>query len=88
VARYCIPDEVVLQEVGDEAVLLNLSDGVYFTLDDVGVKMVRLFRQHGDVARAVQEIAAEYEAVPARIHADMVTLLDEMVSHGLARRVD
>jgi hypothetical protein len=86
--RYCIPDDVVLQEVGDEAVALSLRDGVYFTLDDVALRMVRLIREHGEVAPAVLAMAAEYDASAGVIQEDMLRLLDEMVSQGLARRVD
>jgi hypothetical protein len=87
-ARYRIADDLLLQEVGDEAVLLNLRDGVYFSLDEVGTRMVRLLREHGDLDLAVATLEAEYAAPRDRILADMLTLLEEMASHGLVERVE
>jgi hypothetical protein len=88
VTRYRLSDDLLLQEVAGEAVLLNLKDGVYFSLDEVGTRMVRVFREHGDLGPAVEALEAEYEASREQIRSDMVTLLEEMVSHGLAERLD
>jgi hypothetical protein len=87
-AQYRVASDLLLQEVGDEAVLLNLKDGVYFSLNEVGTRMVQLLRKHGDLDLAVATLEAEYEAPRAQIRADMVTLLEEMVSHGLVERVE
>jgi hypothetical protein len=87
-AQYRVTNDLLLQEVGDEAVLLNLKDGVYFSLNEVGTRMVRLLREHGNLDLVVATLEAEYEAPPEQIRADMVTLLEEMVSHGLAERVE
>jgi hypothetical protein len=87
-ARYRITDDLLLQGVAGEAVLLNLKDGVYFTLDEVGNRMVLSLRKHGDLDRAVAALETEYEASQEQIRTDMVRLLEEMVSHGLAERVE
>jgi hypothetical protein len=87
-ADYRITEDVLLQEVAGEAVLLNLKDGVYFTLDEIGARMIRLFREHNDLDLAVAALEGEYEASRDQIRGDMVRLLEEMVLHGLVERVD
>jgi hypothetical protein len=85
---YRLTDDVLLQEVAGEAVLLNLKDGVYFTLDETGARMIALFRQHGRLDLAIAAMEAEYEASRDQIEADMTRLLEEMVTHGLVERVE
>jgi hypothetical protein len=87
-AGYRITSDVLLQEVAGEAVLLNLKDGVYFSLDEVGARMILLFREHNDLDLVVAALEAEYEAPGDQIRGDMVRLLEEMVLHGLVERVD
>jgi hypothetical protein len=85
---YRLTNDVLLQEVAGEAVLLNLKDGVYFTLDETGARMIALFREHGRLDLAVGAMEAEYEASRDQIEADMTKLLDEMVTHGLVERIE
>jgi hypothetical protein len=88
VERYRIPDDVLLQEVGGEAVLLDLSDGVYFSLTGAGARMVQLIREHGETSKVVDAMAEEYEAGADQIGADLADLLETMIAHGLAQRVE
>jgi hypothetical protein len=85
---FRLTNDVLLQAVAGEAVLLNLKDGVYFTLDEVGTRMIRLLGEHGDLDSAVAALEAEYEATREQIRADMERLLEEMLSHGLVERVE
>lgn len=86
--RYRIPADLLLQTVRDEAVILNPGNGDYFTLNDVGTRMVQLYRERGDVDAVVAEIVAEYEVVAADARTDLEQLLRELATHGLAEPLD
>jgi len=64
-------------------VLLNLDDGQYYALDEVGGRVWEL----SDGSRSVREIAgalaAEYDAPEAEIQADVLELLQELMGEGL-----
>jgi len=81
---YKISEHALLQEVGDETVILNLESGEYFTLDDIGTRMLQLFRDEPDTHKVAVRISEEYEVNPEQAHTDLIDLLDKMVSHGLA----
>lgn len=79
-------DHVVARRGPDSAtILLDISSGRYYTLDEVGARIWELC----DGTKTVSEIAAtlteEYEASPGLIRSDLVELLDDLSSDGLVR---
>jgi len=85
--QYKIQDDLLLQKVVDEMVILDPESGNYFSLDEVGSRMIELFRETGSVAEVVKAMAQEYKAIDSDIESDMITLLDEMVRHGVVKIV-
>ncbi|WP_372792064.1 PqqD family protein [Paraconexibacter sp.] len=76
-------DGVLAQPAHGETVLLRLSDGAYFTLDDVSAHIW----EHCDGARTTEDlvevICATFDAPPDVVRRDVRAFLDEMVSEGL-----
>ncbi len=85
--QYKIQDDLLLQKVMDEMVILDPESGNYFSLDEIGSRMIELFRETGSVAEAVKAMTQEYKAIDSDIESDMITLLDEMVRHGVVKVV-
>ncbi len=85
--QYKIQDDLLLQKVMDEMVILDPESGNYFSLDEIGSRMIELFRETGSVAEVVKTMAQEYKAIDSDIESDMITLLDEMVRHGVVKVV-
>ena len=85
--QYKIQDDLLLQKVMDEMVILDPESGNYFSLDEIGSRMIELFRETGSVAEVVKAMAQEYKAIDSDIESDMITLLDEMVRHGVVKVV-
>ncbi len=50
--KASIPGQVLCRDLGAEAVVLDLESGIYYGLDEVGLRMWKLLQEHGDV-RAV-----------------------------------
>jgi hypothetical protein len=79
-ARY---QQVIFQQVDGKQVLLNLADGQYYALDEVGSRIWALC----DGTRAVSEIALllseEYDAPPETIESDALELLEDLLNAKL-----
>ena len=78
-----ISDDVVFRDLAGEAVILNLSSGVYFGLDEVGTRMWQLLSEHGDDAKSLAILLDEYEVDATRLRADFDLLLGQLRAKGL-----
>lgn len=85
-AQHAKPnDDVLFQEVGGEAVLLNLGSESYFGLNEVGTRIWELLTQDSLLQRAYDALRDEYDATPEQLQADLLTLVDEMAKAGLVQ---
>lgn len=80
-----IVDDVLFRILGDEAVILNLSTGVYFGLDDVGTRIWQLLSEHGSAEKILQSLRAEYEVEEAQLRRDVDDLIRQLSDHGLVQ---
>jgi hypothetical protein len=74
---------VVFKDLDGEAVLLDLSSGTYFGLNEVGTRVWQLAAADRDEAQIVAAIAAEYAADPTVIAADVAALLADLRTRRL-----
>jgi len=81
--RAVIPSDVLVSELGGEAVLLNLKTESYFGLDEVGARMWSVVTTADSVQSACDALVEEYEVEPARLEDDLNQLLSELVDNGL-----
>ena len=75
--------EVLVSMFGDEIVLLNLRDGVYYGLEDVGARVWMLLEQPVTVAAIREALVSEYDVEPERCDRDTRALLTELAANGL-----
>lgn len=78
-------DEVLMQEVGDEVVLLDLASERYFGLDPVGTRIWQLIADGAELSRVHTELCAEFEAEPEHIQEDLLELVRQLSAAGLVR---
>lgn len=76
-------DEVLFQDVGGEAVLLNLASERYFGLDPVGTRIWTLLGQDPQLQPTFDTLCAEYDVEPARLEADLLGLVAQLAEAGL-----
>lgn len=74
---------VIFKEVGDELVLLDFDGAVYYGLDEVGARIWQLLGETESVDTIVATLAAEYDATPETLRADVERLLRELAERGL-----
>ena len=78
-------DDVLCQEIGGEAVLLDLASEQYFGLDAVGTRIWMLIDGEAPLARIHEVLSAEYDAPPEQIGQDLLALVQSMLDAGLVR---
>ena len=64
-----VTDRVVVAELDNESVLLDVSSGLYYGLDEVGSRIWTLLNEALDVETIVSRLADEYEAAPDELGA-------------------
>ena len=84
-SRISIGHDVHFQEVGGEAVLLNLESGKYFGLDRIGTRMWQLLTEHGQVEPVFRVLLQEYDVPEDRLLQDLISLIDKLAAHGLVQ---
>ena len=83
-----IDDNVLLQELENEAVLLNLTDEHYFGLDDVGLRFWQLLDKYGDSADVIRDLKVEYDVSEETLHKDLGKFIIELEQAGLLSIVE
>jgi hypothetical protein len=74
--------------VGEEMVLLNLVNGKYFSLDDVGADIWSLIVEKGDLDAVHQSLLQQYEVTPQNLEQDLLELAGRLVENELLQIVD
>jgi len=77
--------EVMMQEVGDEAVLLDLKSETYFGLDAVGTRIWQLAEHDGQLKSIHAAILAEYDVSAEQLEDDLKKLISELAEKGLVK---
>ena len=71
------------QVVADEAILIHLHTGVYYSLNEVGTVFWELLDGQRTLADCAAQIASEYNAPPEVILADLQELAGELAKEDL-----
>lgn len=87
-ARVVVPPHVLLQQVGEESVLLDLKTECYFGLDPVGTRMWQALMKAETIEAAYQELIGAYEVDAQRLRQDLEELIAKLVEKGLLETSD
>ncbi|MFQ5614525.1 MAG: PqqD family protein [Anaerolineae bacterium] len=71
------------QTVGDEAIIINVDTGEYFSLNDTGTMFWELLDGQRTIADCARLIAGKYEVEAPLVEADLLELAAEFQSEGL-----
>ena len=82
-AQVRLAKDVLMQKVGDDAILLNLNTENYFALDQVGTRIIDTLQESDSVTQAVQKLMRIYEVDEGKLTKDAVRLVEECKEHGL-----
>ena len=75
--------EQVSTELGKEFVILNLTSGTYFGLEDVGARVWSLLQEPRTLSAIQKTIVDEYEVDSQQSNQDLKTLVGKLTKAGL-----
>ncbi len=75
--------EQISSDLGGEAVILNLKNGVYYGIDAVGVRIWNLIQESRTVDDILNTLLEEYEVEPDHCEGDILALLQQLADSGL-----
>ena len=73
----------VSADLGEEVVLLHLTNGMYFGLSDVAARIWKLLRDPVTLASIERVLIEEYDVEPERCHDEVMRLVSDLVDEGL-----
>ena len=81
--RIILTDDTLLQDVENEAVLINLSTQRYYALNAVGARMLQALTSNSSIEQAYSVLIEEYEVDEAILSTDLQNLIEDLLSEGL-----
>lgn len=87
-ARIIISEEQVSADLGGDAAILNLKNGVYYGLDSVAARVWNLIQQPKTFRELRDILIEEYEVDGPRLESDLQNLLNQFADQGLVRSAE
>lgn len=69
--------------LGEEVMILNLEDGVYYGLDPVGARIWELLQESKTIGAILETLLAEFEVEKDRCERDLMQLLNQLMDARL-----
>lgn len=85
--RFAIPAHVAAKLLKDEAVLLDLKEGLYFGLNDVGSRIWTLLGEEKSLSEICDQLLAEYDVSREELESHVQALVKELLGKGLIEPV-
>jgi hypothetical protein len=82
-ATVVVAGESLHSEFADEVVILNLRDGTYYGLKDVGARIWTLLQEPIGVTAICEALVLEYDVEASCCERDVRLLLQDLASRGL-----
>ena len=82
-ARIVLSTEQVSCDLGGEAAIVNLKNGVYYGLDPVGARIWNLLRSPVTLAQLVDALLCVYEVERLTLESDIRSFVNQLAEQGL-----
>lgn len=82
-ARVDVPTDVLMREIGGEAVILNLDSEKYYGLNEVGARVWVALTTSPSIQAAYEALLDEFAVPPDQLRKDMELLIADLMEHGL-----
>jgi hypothetical protein len=81
-------EEVAAKVIDGELIVIRLSDGTYYSMDNVGARVWELIEARRDLSSMARTIAGWYGAPIDRVEAEIAGLVEELVGERLVVAAD
>ena len=75
-------NDILYRQVDNEAVLLHIPTGMYYSLNEIGVKFWEALRTQ-TLESAIEQIVAEYSIEYSQVHRDLLSFLNDLADYGI-----
>jgi hypothetical protein len=75
----------ITSDMGDECVILSLTDGIYYGMEGVGNRIWSLLGEPRTLAELCEAIIHEYDVTAERCQEAVTSLLEELMNRNLVR---
>ena len=82
-AKVTISESALMEDMGAEAVILNVSNERYYGLDDVGIKFWTWLKEEGDVDLVLERAKAAFGVDEETLRKDIGVFVVELNQAGL-----
>ncbi len=86
--RVSKPKDVLVQDLDGEAVLLNLTSGLYYGLDSNSYHMYKTLLASNTIHGAYDVLLTEYDVDPSQLKTDFDQFVDILLNNGLLDEAD
>ena len=76
-----------MQQVGDEAIVLDITGERYYGLNEIGMRLWSLLSNDPSLGAAHAVLLGEYEVSPSELERDLLTIATQLSDAGLVRIV-
>ena len=73
----------MVNDLGGEAVMLNLKSACYYGLDKTGSRMWAVLTGSESIQAAYEALLSECDVEPERLRRDLIGLIEKLVEHEL-----
>lgn len=80
--------DVAAKVIDGEAIIMNLSNGLYFSMDKVGAAVWELMENGHSIGEMTDTLGGHFGADPQTVRGDLVRLLEELLAEGLIHEGD
>lgn len=78
-----VTDNLLFSNLGDEEVILDLSTGTYYGLDEVGARVWALIEEPRSARGICDRLETEYDVDRSTLEGDVLDLLREFQAEGV-----
>lgn len=79
-----IPQDLIIEQVDDEALVLDMSGNVFFSLNPVALAMMTSLREGKTLGEVAHSVGAEYDAPADHIRQDLESFVQDLLERNLA----
>lgn len=80
--------DVAAKVIDGEAIIMNLSNGLYFSMDGVGATVWELLERGHSLKEVAETVGARYSVDPASVQPDVHGLVEDLLLEGLVEEGD
>jgi Coenzyme PQQ synthesis protein D (PqqD). len=84
-SKIVVSKDVVSCDLGGETAMLDMKEGVYYGLNEMGTIIWEYIQEPITIQEIVDKILVEYEVDEETCYRDLVELVEEMSKNGLVK---